>query len=1171
MSGLRSRLRGTAAAVLLAGQVFLVMTPVPVMAATAEMRGSQMAQGFGRLVLSFDAAPKTTARVANGILIISFADRVTVATDRILRELPTYFSVVRADPDGRGLRFAMTKTHRVNVTEAGEKVFIDILPETWTGLPPGLPQEVIEELTQRARTAEIRAREFERKREREEPGTLVVRGSRLPNLTRLIFELPSTVPIAHQVDGRRIAVHFDKSLKADGIKIRPLLPEGVSLSELDSSPAGLKFSLTAPEGWTLRGFREDDGFIIDIARPVTRSSPETPAQAAIVKPAAKAVTEAAVLAPSAAAPVITGAPAQMAAPAPSLPRGEGVSDTKPEMEKAAQTVGFQLDAKTGARLDLTFSRRTALAALENDNMVTLVIDTADTIDPDALNAVLAPLKAKAEALRQGRTTLVRIALPQPMAARVSSEGNVWSIGLGDKSMVAAEALAPQRSADENGQTVLSVPVADASGVHWVDLDGAGRMAAIVTVFGKTRAIMKPFRFVEADLPQTAHGLVVLAKADDVVVRHNVKDVIIGRNGGLSLSLLEKANTDRSDTAIGPALVVDRKVWNAARTGSIRDKWREQNRILTEATRPERTNARLDYANFLLANELASEAIGPIKAVMADDSSRRTDRRARMLEGIAAVLMHRQSDGEAAFAAPVLADDQEALLWRALLDTRARRFGRAHSGFRRAAEMLDMYPESLQGRFREAALRSAIEQRDFSVAEREYQILAALPPEFASADLKQLLRAMLDEALSRTDGAIAGYKELFDSRLRPVAAEAQVRAASLAMRENSTAIPLDEAIARLETVAMIWRGDETEASILGELGRIYSEQQRWREAFQMAKKANEVFPEHPMTRRLHDETAKVFDELFSTGRSSGLSRVDTLALFYDFKQFLPIGRRGDEIIRRLADRLVELDLLDQAADLLQHQVDNRLHGAAKATVAAQLAMIRLMNRRPSEALTTLATSRLPELPKDVKRARLLLEAKALSDLSRTDLALELLSGEDGPEVQRLKADILWSGRRWREAGEVHEAILDMAWRSKTPLADRERADVMRAAVAYVMSDEGIQLDRLRTKYALKMAESPDARTFAFITGLDKSRPSDVRDLARSVAGADTVSQFMDEYRKRYPDYASAMRQKQSAAETKSAPVKPAETKPADLRAGSAPQASEEKPAPGQPTAAAPRAS
>ena len=82
-----------------------------------------------------------------------------------------------------------------------------------------------------------------------------------------------------------------------------------------------------------------------------------------------------------------------------------------------------------------------------------------------------------------------------------------------------------------------------------------------------------------------------------------------------------------------------------------------------------------------------------------------------------------------------------------------------------------------------------------------------------------------------------------------------------------------------------------------------------------------------------------------------------SLFYDFRELTPIGRRGDEMIRRLADRLVSVDLLDQAAELLQHQVDHRLQGAARAQVATRLAVIYLMNRKPDRALAVLRATRI----------------------------------------------------------------------------------------------------------------------------------------------------------------------------------------------------------------------
>lgn len=43
--------------------------------------------------------------------------------------------------------------------EAGEKVVVDFLPTDWAGLPPPLPQEIIEELAERARNTELRRAE----------------------------------------------------------------------------------------------------------------------------------------------------------------------------------------------------------------------------------------------------------------------------------------------------------------------------------------------------------------------------------------------------------------------------------------------------------------------------------------------------------------------------------------------------------------------------------------------------------------------------------------------------------------------------------------------------------------------------------------------------------------------------------------------------------------------------------------------------------------------------------------------------------------------------------------------------------------------------------------------------------------------------------------------------
>ena len=165
----------------------------------------------------------------------------------------------------------------------------------------------------------------------------------------------------------------------------------------------------------------------------------------------------------------------------------------------------------------------------------------------------------------------------------------------------------------------------------------------------------------------------------------------------------------------------------------------------------------------------------------------------------------------------------------------------------------------------------------------------------------------------------------------------------------------------------------------------------------------------MTRQIQDEAAATFDSLFLAGKGDAMPAIDALALFYDFRELTPIGGRGDEMIRRLADRLVSVDLLDQAADLLQYQVDHRLQGAARAQVATRLAVIYLMNRKPDRALATLRATRTADLSNDLRNQRLLLEARALSDLGRHDLALEVIANIDGREAIRLRSDILWAAR------------------------------------------------------------------------------------------------------------------------------------------------------------------
>ncbi len=84
--------------------------------------------GYGRLVFHFTEDVPSDVRLSSNVLIISFRQPVSVNVDRI-GNYNDYFSAARRDPDGRGVRIALSRKVRLNTMVAGERLFIDLLPD----------------------------------------------------------------------------------------------------------------------------------------------------------------------------------------------------------------------------------------------------------------------------------------------------------------------------------------------------------------------------------------------------------------------------------------------------------------------------------------------------------------------------------------------------------------------------------------------------------------------------------------------------------------------------------------------------------------------------------------------------------------------------------------------------------------------------------------------------------------------------------------------------------------------------------------------------------------------------------------------------------------------------------------------------------------------------------
>ncbi|MEI7806398.1 MAG: tetratricopeptide repeat protein, partial [Hyphomicrobiales bacterium] len=553
----------------------------------------------------------------------------------------------------------------------------------------------------------------------------------------------------------------------------------------------------------------------------------------------------------------------------------------------------------------------------------------------------------------------------------------------------------------------------------------------------------------------------------------------------------------------------------------------------------RTAARLDLARFYLARDMSAEAKAVLEVTLADEKAGGDDITGLVLKSVANVMLDRPEDALKDLANPSIGNQYDAPIWRALAYARQGKWSETREGFRNVEVALGALPIELQRLALQDAVRSSIEVRDFAGASKQLQefetvgVPRELEPQIA------LLAGRLAEGFGRTDEALAAYRVAADAPDRRAAAQGRLR--EIVLRHAGGEIKRVEAITELELLTTVWRGDETEIEGLQLLARLYTEENRYRDAFRVMRIALLAHPNSDMTRRIQDEAAASFESLFLAGKGDALPPIDALGLFYDFRELTPIGRRGDEMIRRLADRLVSVDLLDQAAELLQHQVDHRLQGAARAQVATRLAVIYLMNRKPDKAMATLRATRTAELSNELRTQRLLIEARSLSDIGRHELALEVIATMEGREAIRLRSDILWAAKRWRDSAEQIELLYGTRWKDFEPLTNLERPDIMRAGIGYSLGEDALGLARFREKYSPKMADGADRRAFDIVSAPLGTSGAEFRDIAKMVAAVDTLDGFLRELRARYPDTGAVSPQTPGAPEPKAStsplPAKP----------------------------------
>ena len=1128
----------------------LMLAPNAALAQAQGVRGEASITttgGYGRIVIRTAADVDSQVRMTSGILVIQFRQPVNVAVDRLGTGASEYIGAARRDPDGRALRFALTQKVKVSSMVAGDRLFVDLLPESWSGEPPGLPREVVEELAKRANEADRVARQKLAAEEQKKIPPVRVRVAAQPTFTRYIFELPELTGVTAERGKDKLTLTFAKPLRFDLSDAKLVAAKAVTTIDAGGSGNNPEVQFKFSQQADIRTFREDSNYVVDVS-PIDAKAP-----AAVVAtgPLAGAATPEAILAkepkplepkssepkPSEAKPSESKAPESKVSepripgvapttvpPAAAMPKVAADEAELPALaakEPEAPARSAKLDPRRpviaelrrqgdNLRLFFPFSVPTPAAVFQRADALWLVFDTQAVLDVGVLGNDQSKTIRSAAVAREDDAQVVRLKLERPRLVSVEPQDSGWLITIGDATAGGTKPLIVARNIVGPGRTSITIPFDEPQNAHWLDDADVGDRLLVVTGLGPTRGLIKGQDFVDFRALGSTQGIAVQPFADDIKAELSADKVILTRPGGLTLSDAAAAQQEKAARAV----IFDTKRWNDDRQAEYAQRQFELVRAAAEAPVTGRTEARLDLARFYFSRQMYSEAKSVLDTAIADERPTAEDPSPIVLRAVANIMLGRLEAAQKDLVNPAVGNQNDAPLWRAFALARQAKWPAAVDAFRNVDGALGALPLELQRIALKEAMRAAIEVGDFTSAVRrlnDFKIIGQSPDVEPAVSV---LTGRLAEAVGRSHDALAAYRFAAASSDRPAAAQGRLR--EIALRYSLGETKKADYVGELENLTTAWRGDETEVEALQTLARLYTEQDNYREAFHVMRVALTAYPNSPLTRNIQSEAAKTFDALFLAGKGDALPAIDALGLFYDFRDLTPIGRRGDEMIRRLADRLVSVDLLDQGAELLQYQVDNRLQGAARAQVATRLAVIYLMNQKPARAQAVLRATRTADLSNEIRVPRLMIEARALSDLGRHDFALEVISGLEGRESLRLRSDIYWASRNWQKAAEHIELLYGDRWKSFEPLSDVERADMLRVGVGYALAEDKLGAARLRDKYAAKMAEGPDGRAFDVVTGGLGSSSPEFREVARLVAASDTLSGFLRDLKARYPE-------------------------------------------------------
>jgi hypothetical protein len=973
---------------------------------------------------------------------------------------------------------------------------------------------------------------------------ILVRAGEHAGFDRVVFDWPRTIPYTIHRQGNRVTVQFGDAGEPKYIGVSHLT-RAVDFSSSGRTKA-LTISFSVNTKARIKDFTSGHSIAIDI-----EGGPATPAgHTALAKTEAATPSPAPVTAPAPAqaaasspVPITAAAPAappQLTPPPPAAvaPLPAKTEAAKPAMPPAASLPTAPPPAPISSAQPVMVPVKTTLAPLEISDTPLLVaaldphmpvraaiwqrggygmivFDRKLTLGVDALTSGQQAPRVALEPLELTKFSGFRFSMPAQSEIHATRENNVWKIFLAKQrpEVPVSTALVAQPDFALGARFLLPLPDAPEP-VHLTDPVVGDEL--VLVPLEQTEAFSVGRRMSDFEIVPAAQGLVIKPLTDKLIVRVVSDGIEITSEGGLHLSAAAdtgaaQQSLQKAKAAASGKSMFDFAGWRGKPGETFTQTRQRLQQTIVDVPERERNRARLELARFYFAHGYGEEASAMLAylAKQVPDLAAHADYLA--LSGASKILAYHPEEGLKDLSTPLLAGQPEVELWQAVALAELRNWTEAEEKFAFAENMLAGYPEPFYTRFSVLAIEAAAATgKDRETADWLDRLETG--PHNRDADpVITYIHGVLYAKSGHAQSAEQAWKDVDATGNRLYKVRAELALIDLGVANGS--LTPAQAADRLEALRFAWRGDDLEVDILHRLGQFYIQAKNVKAGLNVLAQVTQLYPESPLTPKIHDEMSEIFHNVFLGELGKNLSPLDALTLYQQYRNLMPAGADGIAVTRNLAERLVAVDLLDQSGDLLEELIRNKLQGAEKGHVGARLAAIRLLDHKPQMALAALDLSGGETYPADLQNERQLLRAKALSELQRNDDALTLLRDNDQKSAKLLRADITMHAGRWPEAAAALLDLIGDPPKAGEVLTPDQAGWLVNCAIAMSLANDSAGLEKLASRYGAAMANTPQGDTFGVLTQPEKE--GQLRDIAAAQSKLTDVNMFqgfLNSYRK-----------------------------------------------------------